>query len=112
MNKKTSFLQKAIMNQIDDFGGVEKLNDFLNIFKINKNPSDKLHVLTMQHYYQSLYLYYVPVEDDCIDYRDSAIDTVAFLENYKNTKDADYVCFLINLISFGLDYTVKIKKLA
>tara|TARA_R100001377_G_C3143311_1_gene93518 strand:+ start:302 stop:640 length:339 start_codon:yes stop_codon:yes gene_type:complete len=112
MTKKTSFLQKSIIKRIDDFCGIEKLVSFLNRLQNNKSPSDKLRVLTLIHYYQSLYLYYVPVEDDCIDYRDSALDTVAFLENYKNTKDADYVCFLINLISFGLDYTVKIKKLA
>ena len=112
MVKKTSFLQKSIIKRIDDFCGIENLVSFLNRLQNNKSTSDKLRVLTLIHYYQSLYLYYVPVEDDCIDYRDTAIETVAFLNNQKNTKDSDYIIFLIDTINNGLEYTSKIKKLA
>jgi len=111
MIKKTSFLQKATINRINKFCGIENLVSFLKRLQNNKSPTDKLRILTIQHYYQSLYLYYVQVEDDCIDYRNTILDTVAFLENHKNSRDSDYVCFLIDIINDSLNYTKKIKKL-
>ena len=112
MSEKTSFLQRSTMNKIDKFCGIENLSNFLNRFQNNKKPSNKLIILLMLHYYQSLYLYDVPVEDDYIEYRDTAIDTIAFLNSQKNIKDSHYVVFLISVINGGLDYTSKIKKLA
>ena len=112
MNKKTSFLQESIIARIDEFCGIEKLDRFLTRFQNNKSPAEKLRILTIQHYYKSLYLYYVPVESDCIDYRDTIFDNLAFLKDQKDSRDSDYIYFLINNISAGLNYNAKIIKLA
>ena len=112
MNSKTSFLQKVIIKRIDDFCGIENLSSFLTRFQNNKSSIDKLRILTIQHYYKSLYLYYVPVEEDCIDYRETAFDALTFLNGQKNSRDSDFVCFLIDLINAGLNYNAKIIKLA
>ena len=112
MTKKTSFLQESIIERIDKFCGIEKLDRFLTRFQDNKSSAEKLRILTIQHYYKSLYLYYVPVEEDCIAYRDTIFDNLAFLKGQKDSRDSDYVRFLINNISAGLNYIEKIKKLA
>lgn len=112
MNKKKSFLQNQTINRIDEFCGIKELTKFLRRFQFNKKPYEKLQIHTMIQYFESLYLYYVPLEDDLIDYRDSALDTVAFLNENKYLNDCQYLYFLSDLITSNLEHTKNIKRLA
>jgi len=112
MKKKQSFLQKRTIERIENFCGIKELTKYLNRLKNNQTPINKLHILTTIQYYESLYLYYVSVEDDFIDYKENAMDTVKFLNEQNLLKDCQYLCFLVDLINDGLEYTSKIRRLA
>jgi hypothetical protein len=107
-----TFLQKKITDQIDDFCGITELVKFLNRFQHNKTPSEKLQCFTVINYYESLYLYKVPVEDDCIDFRQSGLEILEFLNREKCLKDCNYLFFLTDLLDYSLEYNSKVRRLA
>ena len=112
MKQKQSFLQRRTVKRIDDFCGIKELSNYFIRFQISKPASEKLMILTMEQYFKSLYYYPVPLEDDLVEYRDSAIDTLNYLNEQKCFTDCQYLCFLSDLITYNLKYTSKIRHLA
>jgi hypothetical protein len=112
MKGTPTFLQKKITDQIDEFCGIKELVKFLNRFQLHKTPFEKLQVFSLIQYYESLYLYTVPVEEDCIDMRESGLNLLEFLNKEKCLKECDYLFFVTDLVDYGLQYNSKVRRLA
>ena len=112
MTNKRSFLQNKITTRIDNLCGIENLVKFLKRFKNTLPSHQKLYALSIIQYYESLYLYYVDVESDCVNNRDTAIEWLSFLNEYKCVRDCSKLDFLVDSIGKGLEYSDKTRKLS
>lgn len=103
-------LQKKMTTKIDEFGGIEKLTLELNrlrVFATKKNLFDN-----MIFYFNSLYNQIVDVEGYAIEYRQSSLETIDFLEEFNKERKESTISFLIDLISFKLSSVAGIRKIS
>ncbi len=109
---KKSLRQKELINILNAFCGIDELTRFLQKFKRTLPVEDKMNILSLIHYYQSLYLYKVPVESDSIEYRAFIIETLNLLKKSQNAKSCKYLIFLIDLIEGSLERSKNMRFLA
>jgi len=105
-----SQLQIELIKRIDNFYGVDELIKFLESYTKTLHGTEKISFFNLIHYYEALYLYYVPVENDVIEYIDAAIETIQLLQKLNSRENNKYLFFLIGLIGYSLKYNEKNKK--
>lgn len=108
---KQSPLQKNLISIIDNSGGINELLKSLQSYKRHLNSNDKLMFSNFINFYQSLYLSYHHAETDFINYRDLVIEHRNLLERCISIKSNDKLILLHSVVTYGMDYTHKLRLL-
>jgi hypothetical protein len=109
--KKRSPLQEQLISRIDGFCGVDKLIAKLEKYKQTLPAHERIMFINFIHYYQSLYLFYVPVEKDFVFYRNAVILHLNLLEKHIEVTNCRYLKFLYKNTTYGAAYTKDIRRL-
>lgn len=103
-------LQEHLIKKIDDFGGIVKLTEEmerLRVFAKEKKWYDNMII-----YFNNLYTQIIDVESHAIEYHKASTDTILFLQEFNVNRNERVNKFLIDLISFKLDYVSAVRKIS
>ncbi len=93
-------LQQKLIQKIDAFGGIEKLNSELERIRILS--TEKKWFDNMIFYFNSLYTQALDVEAMAIEFKQTSLDTIDYLEQLNKSIREPAIAFIIDLISYKL----------
>ncbi len=99
-----------MIQKIDDFGGIEKLTEDLE--RLKSLSPEKKWFDNMIFYFNSLYTQIVNVEQYAVEYHQSSVDTIEFLNGFNTTRKEPTIKFLIDLISFKLNHVAGVRRIS
>jgi len=109
--QKKSKLQKHLMSIIDNSGGIDELLDSLQNYKKYLSSDEKIMFGNFIVFYQSLYMSYIDVESDFINYREGVLQHFNLLEKCISKRPNDKLITLHSVLYFGMQYTRKLRLL-
>ncbi|WP_144894420.1 hypothetical protein [Lutibacter sp. Hel_I_33_5] len=96
--------------KIDEHGGIEKVVEFLNSFRLTVNEDDKIYFNNMIDYFSLLFQQTVPVEQHAVEYREASLKTIEVINEYNKENTCETLSFLSELITFKLQSVVNLKE--
>lgn len=103
-------LQEKMTRKIDDFGGIERLS--LELERIRISAKEKKWFDNMIFYFNSLYSEILDVESMALEFKQTSLDTVAYLEKLNNDINEPTLKFIIDLINFKLATVSGVRKIS
>ena len=110
--KKTSPLQKILIERINEHCGVKKLVVKLKRYKVGLPVREKMMFENLIQYNQNLYINYVPAEEDFIVYRNSCLKHLDMLDKHIKLTKCEYLNLVRGNIRIGMSTVKDIRILA
>ena len=103
-------LQELIVQEINDFGGIEQVTAALK--RLRKFVSEKRRLDNLVIYYNLLYTQKQDIESDFLHYYRDIFETKDFLLEFNKNREDETITFMIYLIDFQVDYLSKIRRIS
>jgi len=103
-------LRQKMIQKIDDFGGIDKLSSELERIRIL--ATEKKWFDNMIFYFNSLYTKAIDVESMAIEFKQTSLDTIKYLEKFNKSLNEPAITFIIDLINYKLTTVSGIRKIS
>lgn len=103
-------LQQLMIQKIEDFGGIERLTNDMQ--KLREFTNEKKYYDNMIIFFNNLFSQKIDAEFFAIEYHQSSLDTIEFLEVFNETRKDVTNQFLIDLINYKLEFVSGIRKIS
>ena len=112
MNLKKFHLQKQLINEIEDYGGIEKLNTFMVNYRLKLDIQDRLVFININEYFNLLYRKDIDVSLDALRYKSVFQSGIYMVQNILIVSACSNLGFISKLLETIKESGMNVRLLA